>query len=62
MSEMTRQGAHDALADIVWWLKGFKAAQPEDGFQSMDASHMIDQALAVQKFVNSLDVAKAVTV
>jgi hypothetical protein len=50
---MTAQEAHDALADVLWWLKGFKAAQPEDGFQAMDADLMIANLRGVQDFANS---------
>jgi hypothetical protein len=49
---VTVQEAHDALADIIWWFKGFKAAQPEDGFQAADADHMIANARGVQDFAN----------
>lgn len=51
MSFDTRQQAHDAIADVLWWLKGFRAAQPESTHQEAEADDMIAGLYRVQQFL-----------
>jgi hypothetical protein len=48
---MTAQGAHDALADVLFWLKGYRAGSLA-AWREVDASHLVEQIEGVQRFIN----------
>jgi hypothetical protein len=46
---MTHQEAHDALADVAWWLKGYIDGQQGNS----TAGYLLEQVHAAQNFINS---------
>ena len=48
---MTAEDVHNALADVLWWIKGF-AHCGKDGECPFDATHLEALRLARIEFIN----------
>ena len=49
---MTKQDAHDRLADAIYWLSGYSAARP-DHVSSGQARFMAENLREVQRYIES---------
>lgn len=51
----TPQQAHDAMADVIWWLKGFRASCDSEAPARIELDRMIDGLRSAQDFVMKED-------